>query len=191
MQKEEISVIQKENGDYILICVNTGEQVGSLSASSIPDGDRIKRIEIIKKEQREYSDTKNDIRWGELQTFKPYSNFIKENMVALLYIQENGKMSKTDWEIYNLLKSNIAIVSNFVKFSSNKYMSISDICNRTGLNSSTIYKSIKKLKLLEIIVEIAEQGKHKIIFNPYVAYKGNTVRKKTLNLFKNTIYKEY
>lgn len=91
MQKEEISVIQKENGDYILICVNTGEQVGSLSASSIPDGDRIKRIEIIKKEQREYSDTKNDIRWGELQTFKPYSNFIKENMVALLYIQENGK----------------------------------------------------------------------------------------------------
>lgn len=184
MQKNEIGIVQEPNGDYILVCVSTGEQIGTLSKDCIAPDEAIKRVEIIKKEQREYNDTVETDYLGEAQTFKPYSCYCKENLKALQYLQKNGNFSKTDWEIYNLLKSHIAIISNYIKCGRNKYITAHDICDITGLSVSTVYKCLKKLKALEVIADGAEKDKPKLIFNPYIAYKGIIVKKKHWNCSK-------
>lgn len=187
MGRISLEIVPGKRGQFLLVNSLTGEQLGKLDKNEIWDKRKIKHIDVISSDQMEYEAQQENKRFGPVKTFKPYSNFCKENMRAVAYLREHGDMSKADWTIYNILKENASCISNYVKRSKSKYMVLEDVINMTGIGKSAAYKSMKHLRELDVY----KQDGKRMVLNPFIAYKGTTVSVHTEDLFKTTRYKEY
>ena len=187
MGRISLSIVPGKRGQFLLVNVRTGEQLGKLDKNEIWDGRKVKHIDIISSDQLEYQDERDSKHFGKIKTFKPYSNYIKENMKALELLRKDGNMSKADWTIYSIMKEHASCLSNYIKKSKSRYMEQNDILELSGLGDSTVYKSMKHLSELDIY----KKDGNRMVLNPYVAYKGTEVSTHTEELFKNTRYKEY
>ena len=187
MSKISLGLVPGKRGQILLINNATGEQLGKLEKNEIWEKRKIKHIDVVSSDQMEYEAKQDSKHFGPVKTFKPYSNFVKENMNAVAYLREHGDMSKVDWTIYNILKENASCISNYVKRSRSKYMTLEDVITITGIGKSTVYKAMKHLNELDVY----KQDGKKMVLNPFIAYKGTEVSAHTEDLFKNTKYKEY
>lgn len=186
MGKLSLSIVPGKRGQFLLVNSLTGEKMGKLDKNEAWNN-VIKYINIISSDQKDYEIMQENKRFGPVKTFKPYSNFCKENMNAVKYLIEHGNMSKADWIIYNIFKENASCISNYIKKSKSKYMTLEDIISITGMGESTVYKTMKHLRELDVY----KQDGKRMVLNPFVAYKGTEVSAHTEELFKSTRYKEY
>lgn len=138
----------------------------------IDDGDRILKKNSILSYRRKKDNT-SKVDYG----------FIKLNE---RYIREAGR----DCSIFLTLLENLSYGDNLLMFPNGRYLNATKVASLSGVSYATCRRQINILLERDVIHKVKVGKQTLYYFNPYIATKGKYIDNDTLEMFKNSKYRE-
>ncbi len=166
-------------GEYYYADPKTGEILAVLKSNRLLDS-----ITINTKSKQGFYDDHKDKFNKTVGFFSPFQSYGKLNLLAF---EEIAKLDLTAFEMRLVVYfiSRVAQKTCAIKKKRTSTLTPEDLEELFGVKKTTVYTALLNLRKHEII-HVGRGKKKKILLNPYIFFKGNTVEREIYELFKTT-----